>query len=70
MDEDEWIHGFEMYLKGSEKDKASLCFFVYDLNGDGFINKEEMYLLLKDSLGEYKDSEDDVKVGVNTHKWF
>ena len=44
------------------------CFSIYDLNGDGFISKEEMITMLKSCLVsggaavEEEDGEDGVKV--------
>ena len=34
------------------------CFVVYDLNGDGFISREEMFQLLKNSLVKQPTEED------------
>ena len=47
--------------------KQFFCFTVYDLNGDGFISKEEMITMLKSCLimgkgMEEDDGEDGVKV--------
>lgn len=36
----------------------SVCFDVYDLNGDGFISREEMFHLLKHSLTKQPTEED------------
>lgn len=42
-----WFSGLSIFLKGSLADKINFCFIVYDLNGDGFITKDEMFQLLK-----------------------
>ena len=34
------------------------CFAVFDLNGDGFISKEEMFHMLKNSLLKQPSEED------------
>lgn len=34
------------------------CFEVYDLNGDGYISREEMFQMLKDSLIRQPTEED------------
>lgn len=34
------------------------CFDVYDLNGDGYISREEMFHMLKDSLIRQPTEED------------
>ena len=34
------------------------CFEVFDLNGDGFISKEEMFHMLKNSLLKQPSEED------------
>ena len=52
---------------GSEDEKILFCFTIYDLNGDGFISKEEMITMLKSCLitgkGIEEDGEEGVKVG-------
>ena len=56
---EEWLAGFAVLLKGSEGDLLRFCFYVYDLNGDGYISRwrwmtmsdrEEMLILMKGSL--------------------
>ena len=59
---EEWIMGFNVFLKGSEEEQAQYCFNIYDLNCDGYISKEEMVVLLRGSMGIEQDSEEDVKV--------
>ncbi|KAJ3118121.1 EF-hand calcium-binding domain-containing protein 1 [Nowakowskiella sp. JEL0407] len=47
---DEFMKGMNVFLKGKHEDRLKFCFRVYDLNGDRYISKEEMYLMLKNSL--------------------
>ncbi|XP_071943765.1 calaxin-like isoform X2 [Antedon mediterranea] len=54
----EWIIGLSVFLRGSEEEQVKFCFEVYDLNGDGFISKEEMFHLLKNSLVKQPNEED------------
>ncbi|XP_056339607.1 calaxin isoform X1 [Oenanthe melanoleuca] len=46
----EWVEGLAVLLRGTLEEKMKLCFTVYDLNGDGYISKEEMFQMLKNSL--------------------
>ncbi|NWH29546.1 EFCB1 protein, partial [Chloropsis hardwickii] len=46
----EWVEGLAVLLRGTLEEKMKYCFAVYDLNGDGYISKEEMFQMLKDSL--------------------
>ena len=48
-----------MSFPGTEEEKISFCFKVYDLNGDGFISKEEMLTMLKNCLFTGKGIDDD-----------
>ena len=73
IDTEEWVLGFNIFLKGSENDKNNckitakgsdeeltrFCFDIYDLNEDGFISKEEMMLLLKDCMFKAADTQDE-----------
>ncbi|XP_072532195.1 calaxin isoform X1 [Salminus brasiliensis] len=46
----EWVEGLSVFLRGSLDEKIKYCFEVYDLNGDGYISREEMFHMLKNSL--------------------
>ncbi|XP_004837590.1 EF-hand calcium-binding domain-containing protein 1 isoform X2 [Heterocephalus glaber] len=54
----EWVNGLSLFLRGSLEEKMKYCFEVFDLNGDGFISKEEMFHLLKNSLLKQPSEED------------
>lgn len=42
-----WVKGLSVLLKGNMEERIGYCFKVYDLNNDGFITREEMFLLLR-----------------------
>lgn len=42
-----WICGLSIFLKGTPAEKTAFCFRVYDLNGDNFITRDEMFTLLR-----------------------
>ncbi|NWW12815.1 EFCB1 protein, partial [Oreocharis arfaki] len=46
----EWVEGVGVLLRGTLDEKIKHCFQVYDLNGDGYISREEMFQMLKNSL--------------------
>ncbi|NWX25342.1 EFCB1 protein, partial [Notiomystis cincta] len=46
----EWVEGLAVLLRGTLEEKMKYCFDVYDLNGDGYISREEMFQMLKNSL--------------------
>ena len=48
-----------IFFTGTEDEKIVFCFTIYDLNGDGFISKEEMITMLKSCLITGKGMEDD-----------
>ncbi|KAM6216055.1 calaxin isoform 1-T1 [Rhynchocyon petersi] len=54
----EWINGLSLFLRGSLEEKMKYCFEVFDLNGDGYISKEEMFHMLKNSLLKQPSEED------------
>ncbi|XP_025778369.1 EF-hand calcium-binding domain-containing protein 1 [Puma concolor] len=54
----EWISGLSVFLRGTLEEKMKYCFEVFDLNGDGFISKEEMFHMLKNSLLKQPSEED------------
>ncbi|XP_037984230.1 EF-hand calcium-binding domain-containing protein 1 isoform X2 [Motacilla alba alba] len=47
---EEWVEGLAVLLRGTLEEKMKYCFAIYDLNGDGYISKEEMFQMLKHSL--------------------
>ncbi|KAL8575112.1 hypothetical protein ACOMHN_055105 [Nucella lapillus] len=60
---EEYVRGMGMFLSDEDEFKTKLCFQVYDLNGDGFITREEMLQWLKTSLIR-QSHEDDSDEGV------
>ncbi|CAH1639957.1 unnamed protein product [Spodoptera littoralis] len=53
-----WVKGLSVLLKGNMEERIGYCFKVYDLNNDGFITREEMFLLLRNSLLKQPGDED------------
>ncbi|KAF7271161.1 calaxin [Rhynchophorus ferrugineus] len=53
-----WFHGMSLFLRGSLTKQIEYCFAVYDLNGDGYITKDEMFLLLRNCLIKFPQEED------------
>ena len=60
---DEWIFGHSVFLKGTLEEKRKFCFLVFDLNGDGYISKEEMFQMLQKCLVK-QSSEEDSEEGI------
>lgn len=58
INHDEWVLGLSVFLQGHLEEKTRYCFMVYDLNGDGYISREEMFQLLKSSLIKQPTEED------------
>ncbi|XP_072859283.1 calaxin isoform X3 [Pogona vitticeps] len=54
----EWVEGLSIFLRGSLEEKMKYCFDVYDLNSDGYISREEMFHMLKNSLLKQPSEED------------
>ncbi|XP_014239419.1 EF-hand calcium-binding domain-containing protein 1 [Cimex lectularius] len=55
---DEWVQGMSAFLRGTLEEKTAFAFAVYDLNNDGYIVREEMFSLLKNSLVKQPQEED------------
>ncbi|XP_075210316.1 calaxin-like [Lycorma delicatula] len=55
---EDWIIGLSTFLRGTFEERTSFAFFVYDLNNDGYITREEMFHLLKNSLVKPPQEED------------
>ncbi|KAJ0182275.1 hypothetical protein K1T71_001644 [Dendrolimus kikuchii] len=53
-----WVKGLSVLLRGTNEERRNHCFAVYDLNSDGYITKDEMFLLLKNSLLKQPGDED------------
>lgn len=58
INQEEWIRGLSIFLRGTYEEKISFCFDVYDVNSDGFISREEMFSLLKTCLVKQTSDED------------
>lgn len=58
INQEEWICGLSIFLRGTHEEKMHYCFEVYDLNGDGYISREEMFQMLKNCLIKQPTEED------------
>ncbi|XP_053373346.1 calaxin-like [Mercenaria mercenaria] len=63
INHDEWVLGLSTIIKGEVEEKTNYTFKVYDLNQDGYISREEMYQMLKNSLVK-QPSEEDPEEGI------
>lgn len=54
----EWIEGLAIFLRGDIDEQCEYAFVVYDLNGDGYISREEMFQMLKNSVVKNAQEED------------
>ncbi|XP_022192235.2 EF-hand calcium-binding domain-containing protein 1-like [Nilaparvata lugens] len=55
---EDWLLGLSVFLRGTLEERALFAFHVYDLNNDGFISREEMFLLLRNSLVKHPQDDD------------
>ncbi|PVD30238.1 hypothetical protein C0Q70_09500 [Pomacea canaliculata] len=60
---EDYVLGMAKFLKGTPEEQRKFCFDVYDLNGDGYITREEVMHLLKNSVVQ-KSIEDDDEEGT------
>ncbi|KAJ3282466.1 EF-hand calcium-binding domain-containing protein 1 [Rhizoclosmatium sp. JEL0117] len=56
---DEFMKGMSVFLKGRREERIKFCFRVYDLNGDRYISKEEMFQMLKNCLVKGAEEDED-----------
>lgn len=63
---DDYVIGMATFLAGNLEDKMKFCFSVYDLNGDGYITREEMFQFLKNSMvtKSHDADQDDADEGI------
>jgi len=54
----EWVEGLSIFLRGTKAEQIDYAFMVYDLNGDGYISREEMFQMLKSCLIKQPSEED------------
>uniref|UniRef100_A0A803U1H7 EF-hand domain-containing protein n=1 Tax=Anolis carolinensis TaxID=28377 RepID=A0A803U1H7_ANOCA len=54
----EWVEGLSIFLRGTLEEKIKYCFEVYDMNSDGYISRDEMFLMLKNGLVQQPSDED------------
>ncbi|XP_019298854.2 calaxin-like isoform X1 [Panthera pardus] len=55
----ECVKGLSVFLRGTFEEKLKFCFEVYYLNGDGYICREEIFDMLKNSLHQQSSEEND-----------
>jgi len=54
----EWVYGVCLFLNSTLEEKIEYCFTCYDLNGDGYISREEMIHLMKHAIVKQSTDED------------
>ncbi|XP_004677166.1 PREDICTED: EF-hand calcium-binding domain-containing protein 1-like [Condylura cristata] len=54
----EWVKGLSVFLRGTFEEKLKFCFEVYYLNGDGYISREKIFDMLKNSLHQQSSEEE------------
>ncbi|XP_007938045.1 EF-hand calcium-binding domain-containing protein 1-like [Orycteropus afer afer] len=59
----EWVKGLSLFLRGTFEEKLKFCFEVYYFNGDGYISREEIFDMLKNSL-HHQSSEEETDEGI------
>jgi len=55
---EEYVKGLSVFIRGNVEEKLAYCFDVYDLNGDGYISREEMFHMLKNCMIKQPSEED------------
>ncbi|BES92260.1 EFh [Nesidiocoris tenuis] len=55
---EEWLQGMSVFLRGTLEERIVFAFNVYDLNADGYIVREEIFTLLRNSLVKQPQDED------------
>eukprot|EP00731_Ephydatia_muelleri_P009222 Em0004g1560a len=58
LSQEEWVSGLSVFLRGTLDEKIKFCFFIYDLNSDGQISREEMFQMLKNTMVKQPTEED------------
>ncbi|XP_003130192.1 EF-hand calcium-binding domain-containing protein 1-like isoform X2 [Sus scrofa] len=54
----EWVKGLSVFLRGTFEEKLKFCFEVYYFNGDGYISREKIFDMLKNSLHQQSPEEE------------
>ncbi|XP_049985929.1 calaxin-like [Alexandromys fortis] len=54
----EWVKGLSVFLRGTFEEKMKFCFEVYYLTGDGYISREKIFDMLKNSLSQQSPEEE------------
>ena len=65
LDQKEWVKGMSIFLRGNLEEKTKCectydlaqsycglldCFRIYDLNDDGYLQRDELFYILKNSM--------------------
>jgi Ca2+-binding EF-hand superfamily protein len=47
VDEAEFVQGLSLMVRGDSEELTEFCYFVYDMNGDRSLAREELWQCLK-----------------------
>ncbi|CAG7659284.1 unnamed protein product [Allacma fusca] len=64
VDETEWVQGLSTLLRGTLEEYIGFCYFIYDINGDRLLGRDELFFCLKNCLIRSAGIEEDVEESI------
>ena len=58
VSEESWVLGMNIFLRGTRDEQVKYAHAIYDLNGDHYIERGEMFQLLKNTMVKHQSEED------------
>eukprot|EP00128_Syssomonas_multiformis_P012762 Colp12_sorted_trinity150504_noHs@237 len=58
IDIGEFLQGLSCFLKGTSSEKLELTFKVYDINGNGYVDKKELFNVMADMYKSLYNDDD------------
>jgi Ca2+-binding EF-hand superfamily protein len=61
VDQEEWVQGLSCMLRGTPEELVDFCYFVYDINGDRSLAREELHQCIRGCIvGGYSVENDEI----------
>ncbi|KAJ3374158.1 hypothetical protein GGF31_008375 [Allomyces arbusculus] len=66
----EFVHGLSVFSRGTPEEKLELSFRIYDINGDGFIERKELFKIMSQMYSAFYNEDQSARIHELVARFF